>query len=114
VAPAVLAQQAQRRVVGDPVEPRPQLQLRLARPDRAVRVHEGLLDRVLRALGREQPAAVAEQRPAVAGDDRLEGAVVAGPREIDQPLVALGVEEGRTREAGGFDESARGHGTTVP
>ncbi len=55
VVEAVLAQEVQRRVVRDPVQPRPQVQLGVARVDRAVGAEEGLLDGVLRPARREQP-----------------------------------------------------------
>jgi hypothetical protein len=83
--------------VRDPVQPRPQVQLALAGADRAVGVEERLLDRVLGALGRQQPPAEAQQRAPVARDDRLERPVVTGAREVHQPIVALRVEQGGTR-----------------
>ena len=76
----------------DPVEPGAKLQLGLARRHRPVGVQERLLDGVLRSLGREQSAAIAQQGAPVARDDGLERAVVASSREVDQTLVALGVE----------------------
>jgi hypothetical protein len=47
-------------------------------------------------------AAEREQPRLVAGDQRLEGRLVAAPHERDEPLVRLQSEQGRTTmEAGG-------------
>ncbi len=81
-------------VAGDPVEPRPQVDLALVGEHRPVGVDEDLLQDVLGVLGgAEHLAAEAEQPALVAVDDRLEGAGVAAAGHRDQPFVALQLEQ---------------------
>ena len=72
VRPAVLAQQVERGVVGDPVEPGPQVEVGVPCDHRLVGAEERLLHGVLGTAGRQHARAVGEQRLAVALDDRLE------------------------------------------
>src|SRR5436305_1120034 len=109
VVPAVLAQEVQRRVVRHAVQPRLQGELGLVAADRPVGLEERLLDGVLRAAGREQALAVAQEGAPVAADDHLEGALVARAHEVHQPGVALRVQERTSGQAGGFDQLTRGH-----
>ena len=100
-------QRVQRRVVDDPVEPRPQRLHVVAAPQRRPRGHERLLQRVLRARLGQVAAAVAHERPPVALDDRLEGPLVAGGGERGQALVALGPQEGDGRRRHGQPDDTR-------
>ena len=50
---------------------------------------EGLLHDVLGEVGSQHRAAVGDQLPAIAIDDRVEGRFVAFARQLDQPVVAL-------------------------
>ena len=109
VVEAGLPEQVQGRVVGDAVEPRAEVELGIACVDRSVRAEEGLLHGILRACRREDPRAVAEQRPAVAVHDRLEGALVAVAGQVDEPRIRLGSQQCGARVAGGLDEALRGH-----
>ena len=79
---ARLAQRVERRVVGDAVQPRPQVAHLGARAQRRPRRRNAAAGRPRRAP-RAGPAQVALQRPAVALDDRLERPIVAvgGQRE---------------------------------
>jgi hypothetical protein len=101
-----LAKVVEATVAGDPVQPRPQVDLAVIGEDRAVGVDEDLLEDVLGVLGRAQHLpAEAEQAALVAVDDRLEGAVVATPQQRHQPLVAL---QAKQRRAPGDKSAATG------
>jgi hypothetical protein len=95
--------------VGDAVEPRPQVDRPAVGAHRPIRVQERLLHDVLRPRPRQEPAAVAQERTAVAVDDRLERPVVAGARQVDEPLVVLRAEHRTAREPSGLDQVARRH-----
>ena len=86
-----IARDVERRVVRDPVEPRPQRRRHprvVVARQRRVGVDERLLHGVLgRRAGGDEATAVAQQRRSVALDDRRERLLVAGVRERDQPLV---------------------------
>jgi hypothetical protein len=76
------------------VQPWPQVPHLRAGAQRRPRVDEGGLRDVLGQRVGQQPAQVAQQRPAVALDDRLERAVVAGRGKRDEPLVGLRAQQG--------------------
>ncbi len=82
-----------RRVVGDAVQPPPQLPHLGARAQRGPGVDERLLEGVLGARRGQHPAQVAGQRAAVALDDRLECAVVPVAGQPDEALVGLGAQQ---------------------
>jgi hypothetical protein len=93
----VHAQRVQRGVVDDPVEPGAQVVHVVAAAEARPRRHEPLLQGVLRPRLRQDPADVAQERPAVALHDGLEGPLVARGGEGDEALVALGAQEGDGR-----------------
>jgi hypothetical protein len=97
-SPAVLAQHVQRGVARNRVQPRLQLHRLVGGEQRGVRVDERLLDRVLRTRLRQDPRAVAHERGAVAVDDRIEGALMAGAKQPDQPVIGLAGEDGAARQ----------------
>ena len=97
----------ERRVVDDPVQPRPQLAHLVAAPQRAPRGDERLLQSVLGARLGQVAAAVAQQRPPVSLDDRLERPLVPGGRQRDQPLVGLGAQQLDGRGRHGNTETPR-------
>jgi hypothetical protein len=113
VAQAAVAQRVECRVVGDPVQPRPEVELGTAPAHRLVGLDERLLHHVLGALGRQQTRDVAHQRAPVALDDRLEGRL--GPRadQVHQALVRLRGEHGPAGQAGWVKERSRGHGPVI-
>ena len=81
-------------VVHDAVEPGPQVTDRRPVAQRPPGAHERRLHHILGArLLREEPSRVAQQRPAVAVDDRVEGTVVPGDDQVDQPLVRLRAQQ---------------------
>ena len=90
-------------VVRDAEEPAPERQRGRVAMQRAVRVDEDLLDRVLAAAVGEDPRAVPEQVALVAGDDRLERAVVAGTRQVDEARVALRLQRAPARKPCGLE-----------
>ena len=116
-------QVVQRAVAGDPVQPRPHVDLALVRQHRVERGGEHLLQHVLGVLARGQHVpAERQQARLVARHQRLERVVVALPRERDQPLVRLQPEQRRTAveaggagvlECGGFQEE-RGRTRLTP
>ena len=91
-----VAGEVQRRVAGDPVEPRleRQRQRRVGVREARVRVDERLLERVVGRGGGEEAAAVARERRAVAVHDGGERALVAGAGQRDQARVRGGGERG--------------------
>ena len=118
VVVAAHPQRVERRVVDDPVQPRPQLAHLVAALQRRPGCQQRLLQRILRAPLRQHAARRPQQRLAVALDDRLEGALVAVARQGGQALVGLGAEQGqrRRRHTYGCDtprsESLRGYAFT--
>ena len=113
VAQAAVAQSVERRVVRDPVQPGPQVELRAVAVHRLVGLHERLLHHVLGALRRQQARHVAHQRAAVALDDRLEGRLGPGADEVHQALVRLRGEHGPAGQPGWVKERSRGHGPVI-
>src|SRR6185312_1080671 len=109
VRPAVLAQQVQRRVAGDAVQPRAQVEIRLVAGHRLMGAEEGLLNGILGAGRGQDAGAVGQQRAPVTVDDRLEGRGVAGAHEVDQPRVALRTQQRGAREACGLDQPSWRH-----
>ena len=107
VRPPVLPQRVQRRVVDDPVQPRPQVDAGVVAAQRGEGVEEGLLEDVLGPRRRQQPRAVAQERAVVAVDDRLERAVVPGAGEVDQPLVGLHAQQRPPGQPGRLDQQPR-------
>jgi hypothetical protein len=104
VSKSVVAQGVVRRVVSDPVEPRPQEQGPFVSVHRVVRLHECLLHDVLGPLASDQRGAVAEQRSPVARHDRLERRLAPRAGQVDQPLVALRCEQSRARQPRGREQ----------
>jgi hypothetical protein len=75
-------------VAGDRVEPGLELELARVRAHRVVCGDEGLLDGILRLVGRaEQVPAEGQDRPVVAVEDDLEGGLVATADVLDEPRV---------------------------
>ena len=90
------AQVVEAAVAGDAVEPGPDVDLARVGLDRVEGGGEHLLEDVLGVLARgEHVAAEGEQPDLVAGDDRLEGGVLAAAHERDQTLVGGEPEQGR-------------------
>jgi hypothetical protein len=88
------AQVVEAAVAGDPVEPRPQVDLALVAEHRAVGVDEDLLQDVLGVLGRAEHLPAEAEKPAlVAVDDGLECAGVAAAHHRDQASVPLQLEQ---------------------
>jgi len=89
------ADQRDRLVVGDPVEPCAQVAHLGPTAQPRPRRQERLLDHIFAvALGLQQPPPVGQERPPVAFDDRLERCLGAGRGQPGQPLVGLGAEDG--------------------
>ena len=109
VAEGAVAQAVEGRVVGDAVEPGLHVHLAFGLAQGVVGAHEYLLDGVFRPRAGEDALAVPQQRPAVAGDQRLEGAVVARADKVHEALVGLRAQQRLAGEPGGSDESTRGH-----
>jgi hypothetical protein len=95
-----VAEVVQRRVADDPVEPGPQLDLRLGAAQREQRLREGVLGDVLGAAADDRRGE-AVQRPPVAPHDLLEGAVVAVAHEVDEPPVRLRAQRRTEEDPGG-------------
>ena len=72
------------------MQPGAKLRPRLPKSQRPVGVQQGLLHGILckRVVVQQSPR-LPEQRTAVALGDRLEGAGVTGPRELDESFVGL-------------------------
>ncbi len=90
------AQVVDAAVVGDAVQPRPQVHLPRVGPQRAVRADEHVLEEILGVLARPGPqhlAHVREQALAVAVVDDAEGLVAAGAEEREQLLVRAQAEQ---------------------
>jgi len=84
-------------VAGDPIQPRPQVDLAVVAQHRPLGVDEDLLQHVLGVLSRaEHLAAEAEQAALVTIDDRFEGADVALADHRDQLCVALQFQQWRS------------------
>ena len=98
-------ERVQRRVLGDPVEPGPQVAHLRALLQRGPRLQEGLLERVLGPGLREHPADVTVQRLPVALHDRLERALVTLPHQHDEARIGLRAQQGRGKN--------RGHGSGI-
>ena len=79
--------------MGNAIEPGLEVDRTVVCDQGVVRAHEGLLDRVLRALSRQHSLAVAQERPPVALDERLEGPFLTGARQVDQASIGLGPEQ---------------------
>ena len=85
-------------VVGDAVQPRPQVNVSRVGPQRAVRADEDVLEQILSVLARprrQHLAHVGEQALAVAVVDDAEGLVAAGAEEREQLLVRAQAQERR-------------------
>ena len=90
------AQVVERAVARDPVEPRPHVDRPLVGDHRVEGGGEDLLEHVLGVLARaEHVPAEGEQARLVAGDERLEGGLVAAPGQRDEPLVGLQPQQRR-------------------
>ena len=83
------AQRVQRRVVDDPVQPRPQIADLVTALQRTPRRQERLLDGVLGPGVAQIAPRRPQQQPAVALHDDLERPLVPGARQRDQPLIRL-------------------------
>ena len=94
---AILGSVAQRvdgAVMHDPVQPRLDVAHLGCAPQRDPGLQQGLLKDVLGAGLRErQPPAVAQQRPAVAVHERLEGTLMTLTDERYEPPVRLGCQQ---------------------
>ena len=96
------AQVVERAVARDPVQPRARVDLALVGEHRVEGRGEDLLQDVLGVLARaEHVAAEGEQARLVARAERLEGGVLAAPRERDQALVGLQAQQRRRPAQGG-------------
>ncbi len=89
------AELADRDVVNDPVQPRAGVtDLDLRVPKRHPGLHQSLLQDVLGTRLRwAQPAAIGEQCPPVALDQRLERSLMAGTRQLHETAVRLGLKK---------------------
>src|SRR5215218_6067792 len=75
--------------MGHAEQPRTQFELGVVSGDRGVCLRERLPQRVLRTAVGEQAARIAQKRPPVALDERVESAIVARPRQLDEAVVGL-------------------------
>jgi hypothetical protein len=111
VAPG--AQRGEAAVASDRVQPRAQVDVRIAPAQRAVGRGEAVLERVLGLVAAaEHVPAEGEQAEVVAVVDRLERVVVAGPHPSDQALVAHRPQRPPARPAAGAKRNrGGGHGS---
>ena len=103
-------------VSGDPVEPRPHVDLAVVGEHRRVRLDEDFLQHVLGVLGRAQHVATeGEQARVVALEQHLEGVVMAVADQRDQALVALQLEQrgSPAENAGPTNGRCKGRGLHV-
>ena len=103
------AQDVERRVVGDAVEPGLQCQLLIGGSHGSVGVDERLLHRVFRTPRAQQPSAVALQRRSIAVDDCRKCRIVALTSEGHEPVVVLEAQQRRAGQAGRVLEQAGLH-----
>ena len=105
VVRGALAEQIDRAVVGDPVQPGAQHDLPVAAvTQREEGLQEGLLNGVLGPVGAHETGAVDAQLVPIAACDLRPGPLGPGPRERDQALVAL-VHQRCLREPSGVGSS---------
>jgi hypothetical protein len=109
---AAAADDVDRLVVGDAVQPRAQRAARLAARQAAQRVLEGVLGRVLGVLVVEEDrSAVAQERAVVALVERGEGGIAAGGGAAGEGLVAEARQDAAPQRRG-LQGGGRGHSGT--